>query len=185
MAYSATRQDWVTLDDYVAVVGDLDDDTRRIVGPWLSAYSGELEAMAARPLAVVVADETCQVLSTGLVVTRHRPVTAVGSVRIIGLNNPTTDLSSGNIRIIDPVPPIWQTPTSAVVSYTARFDEATIAAARNIVIERVRRRMVKEIDDTVGAENTSEEGYSANYMPEGWTEGERLVIEGLRRRVNA
>ena len=183
MAYTVTRNEWVSVGDMPA---DTEDDYPTDTETWVAEYAASFEAEANRPLSVTVVDERCEVLKMAsgdlLVVTKHRPV---ASVEDISYNDaePDYDLSSGNIRLTDATMSLLRPASFAMVSYTATFSDEIMTACRHAVVERTMRRVTRRLNDTVGTDSVSEEGMSATYAPDAWTEPEKAVIAAVRRRV--
>lgn len=184
MAYLATPQPWVALADVEAAVPDgIPSDLSDTAALYVATFAGEIEALANRPLSVVVVDELAEV-HDGLVFTQHRPVVSVQSI-LYGGGAPTTGIRGGLVTIPSTMPMLGTSAYEATISYTARFSATQLVGAKGIVVDRVKRMLVKEDDDAIGTDGSSEEGHSERYVAEGWTPVEREFIESLRRRVGA
>lgn len=186
MAYLATPQPWVALADVEAAVPDgIPSDLSDTAALYVATFAGEIEALANRPLSVVVVDELAEVLD-GIVLTQHRPVVSVEDCTY-GSSVPTTGISSG-LAVIEGVLPggsLLAPVSRAAISYTARFPDTVMNGAKGIVVARTRRMLSKEDDDSLGLSSTAEEGHTESYVEEGWLESEKAFIESLRRRVGA
>lgn len=191
MAYALTPDTWVTITDLQTnTPGGVSQDLLPLAESLVSRYAAELEARANRTLKGTVTDERCVVTRDGLIVTRHRPITAISAFTIedsgLDVTDFDLDYSTGNATVTDYTPSLLaELPAHGLISYTFAQPPHVLSAAVDAVVERVRRRLVKEEDDTVGADSTSEEGYQARYLPEGWTDEEAAFIESIRRRVGA
>lgn len=184
MAYSATPQPWVNSSDVEAAMpAGIPSDLEGVAALYVAQFAGEVESIANRPLHVVVVDEVAEVLD-GLVLTQHRPVISVQSI-LYGGGAPTTGIRGGLVTIPSTMPMLGTSAYEATISYTARFSTTQLAGAKGIVVDRVKRMLVKEDDDAIGTDGSSEEGHSERYVAEGWTPVEREFIESLRRRVGA
>lgn len=179
MTYSAVAQDWISITDLTAATTlTLTEEQEQVAAVLLERYAGEAEAFLSRSPSVKVTDELAEVVGD-LVVTRHRPVSSVQSLA----GYTTWDTSSGNIRLTSA--PYPATGTRILTSYTAGFQGPALAALRGAVVGRTLRMVLRDADDALAVSNVNEEGHSDTYLPDDWTEGERLTLDALRRRVGA
>lgn len=177
---AVTRAMVVTIDTFdAATLVNLTDEQRAVAAILLPRFQAEAETWMRRPCSVAVTGEVVdEVLGYGVVPTRYRPV-----VRIDAVDPPDVVMRivSGLLRLDSTVtPPV---PFLATVDYGASLPNEQLDAVAGIIHNRTLRALVKEIDQAQGTTTVDEEGYSANYMDEGFTDAEKEVLGRMRKTV--
>jgi hypothetical protein len=181
----------VTADEVLALAGvTLDDTKKEALADQLADWTAELEERLNRPLTQkVVTGERVRADSSGNLWTKWAPIISITGIRLADTGSSQISGSfvqyggaissgSGGVGAMSYTPG-----TEYLVDYTAGLSEDAARPARSILKARGARLAVKMADDAYGVSSLSQEGYSAPYLDEGWTEQELLNVDRRRRRV--
>lgn len=167
----------------------------------LRMMEGELELLCNRPLAPRTFTEITKVVE-GEAFLSKTPVASVTtvahvpdgtliepskySVRSWGLLMAAEDPSTSGAWAPTPVPlDLDRLGWEIKVTYTGGLPSADwrYQGARSLLLSRTARIANKVHDDAVGTDSVNQEGYSAKYMEEGWTDQELARANRLKRRT--
>lgn len=163
---------------------------------------GEMEMVANRPLSpVVIVGEVARQVGDHVFLNKT-PVVSVQAVR--GLGSTTTVggfdvrpwglLFSGTSATADAFAPAeWASVTAEnadrefEVDYTAGVGTTDwrYQGARSLLLSRLIRISNKATDDALGVSQLTQEGYTAAYLTEGWTDQEMATLKRLKKRTVA
>lgn len=117
------------------------------------------------------------------------PVTAISSVTVNGTALAATAYRRErySVVLVDWYPTISGGQDTLVVAYTGGFAAGghEYRALQGVIRRRAAMELEKVIDRAVSARRLSVEGYSVDFIPDEWTEGERATLDRHRRRVAA
>ena len=173
------------------------DDEESAVELILQLMQGELELMCGRPLTPKPFTEIVAVRDSQVFLSKT-PVQSVVQIRRVDgtILDPTTS-SVRNWGVLltteastggwSPMPPMTSSAGGyeVEVTYTGGLPKTDwrYQGARSLLMGRVSRVVNKVHDDAVGTDQVSQEGYTAAYMKEGWTDQEVARAGRLKRRV--
>lgn len=166
---------------------DLSVDQLEALRGLVNEFTAELEERLNRPLLVRSFTNEPIILPPGSdsLWLRHAPVREVLAVRTsAGTYTGTWTVRPGRIQLAGGLSPLTIGPGETFyVDYRAGLDSSETRAAKSVIKERAMRMAVKMADQAIGVRDLTQEGYSAPFLEEGWTEQELENVSRLRRRV--
>jgi hypothetical protein len=178
----------VTVDDVLALAGvTLSDAKKEALADQLADWTAELEERLNRPLTQkVVTGERIRADSSGMLWTKWSPIISITGVRVADTGISAaygSFIQHGGAVSAGEGAGAYYGGTEYLVDYTAGLSEDAARPARSILKARGARLAVKMADDAYGVSSLTQEGYSAPYLDEGWTEQELANVDRRRRRV--
>lgn len=169
----------VTYEDLETILRrEFTDEEIEAVELIITLVEGEVTELAGRPITpTVITAEQVTPGSDGYAFLRNTPVTTITEVRYPGNSTPFTTLpviEAGAVYFGLASGPLE-------VDYTAGLKPTEAVGLRSVIIARLIRILAKVTDDALGVRTLTQEGYTAAYLDEGFTEQE-LAIIGKRRR---
>lgn len=173
----------VTYEDLETILRrEFTDDELDAVDLIITLMQSEVTEIAGRPLEpTVIVAERVEPNADGYAFLRNTPVTAITAVRYPGNSTPFTTLPT-----IEPGGVYFGLASGPLeVDYTAGLAATEAAGLRSVIIARLLRILAKVTDDAIGVRTLTQEGYTAAYLEEGFTEQELAIIGKRHRRVVA
>lgn len=172
----------LTTDDLaLAWQRDLTEQEQDAATLFIDLLVGELETYCNRPLLPrAIVGEQVTISTIGRVFPHHTPVVSIQQVRdattLETLASTGYQLAGSYIQFVG-----WG--GEYLLDYTAGLVSPQNKALKHIVLSRLTRVMAKIHDDALGVSTLTQEGYTAAYLEEGWTEQELKIADRRRRRV--
>lgn len=158
------------------------DTDRDAVEQIIEMIEGELRSYVNRPLTPTAFLAEKITLEDGFLATLNTPVLSVQALRLSSTGSAYTGsytITSGGLRISDET----GTGPDYEVDYTAGVWPDQSGVLKSLVASRVTRVLAKVQDDATGVRTLTQEGYTAAYLDEGWTDQELKLADRLRRRT--
>lgn len=162
-----------------------DSEEEEMVDSLIAHLQGELELYCNRPLGSRTVVDELVTVTAGRAFFGRTPVQTVTEVRYADTLTevPSTyyEVRTGGVDFFSPNP----LPYDVRVDYVAGLPTTDwrYQGARSVLLSRVLRVAAKAKDDALGVSSLTQEGYSAAYLAEGWTDQELKLADRLRVRT--